>query len=145
ARARQLLGPDTVLIQQTLPDLSIGAEFDAAVSTFDGLNYLTPAEFGSTLTAVSRHLRLGGWLAFDIHTDAMLEFARAHPVVEGEINAKRFTISNVVDVTTRTCVTRIELTGAPDGDTFNEKHRQYFFSAAQVHSALAGAGFGKAS
>ena len=145
ARARQLVGPDPVLIQQTLPDLMIGGVFDAAVSTFDGLNYLTPAELGSTLTAVGRRLRLGGWLVFDLHTDAMLEFARSYPVVEGEADGKHFTICNVVDVSARTCVTRIELTGATDGDTFSEQHRQYFFTDAEVRSALAAAGFGPPS
>ncbi len=142
ARARRLLGPDTVLVRQTLPELMIDGTFDAVVCTFDGLNYLTPAQLRSTLTAVGRRLRRGGWLAFDLHTDAMLEFARDHPVVTGEAGGKRFTISNVVDVTARTCVTRIELTGPTDHDTFSEQHRQYLFGAADVHSALAEAGFG---
>jgi SAM-dependent methyltransferase len=94
ARARQLLGPETVLIQQVLPDLMIGGMFDAVVSTFDGLNYLTPAELGPTLAAVGRRLRPGGWLVFDLRADAMLEFARSHPVVKGAADGKRFTIRN---------------------------------------------------
>jgi SAM-dependent methyltransferase len=145
ARGRQLLGPDTVLIQQVLPDLMIDGVFDAVVSTFDGLNYLTPAEFGSTLSAVGRRLRPGGWLVFDLHADAMLEFARSHPVVEGAAGGKRFTIRNDVDVRARVCVTRIDVTGATDGDTFTEQHRQYFFSATEVRGALSDAGFGPAS
>jgi SAM-dependent methyltransferase len=145
ARARQLLGPEAVLIKQVLPDLMIGGMFDAVVSTFDGLNYLTPAEFGPTLAAVGRRLRPGGWLVFDLHTEAMLEFARSHPVVEGAADGKRFTIRNDVDVSARTCVTRIDVTGATDGDTFTEQHRQYFFSATEVRSALSDAGFGPPS
>jgi predicted TPR repeat methyltransferase len=141
ARARHLLGPDTVLHQQTLPDLMIDGVFDAAVSTFDGLNYLTPAELSSTLAAVGRRLRLGGWLVFDLHTDAMLEFARSHPVVEGAADGKRFTISNIVDVRARTCVTQIDVSGATDANTFSEQHRQYFFTAVEVRRALADAGF----
>ena len=47
ARARTLLGPDARLVRGTLPALPVDDVFDAAVSTFDGLNYLTPAAFGS--------------------------------------------------------------------------------------------------
>jgi hypothetical protein len=72
----------------------IGGMFDAVVSTFDGLNYLTPAELGPTLAAVGRRLRPGGWLVFDLRADAMLEFARSHPVVKGAADGKRFTIRN---------------------------------------------------
>jgi predicted TPR repeat methyltransferase len=41
ARARERLGPEMVLGRMTLPDLAVGGGFDAAVCTFDGLNYLT--------------------------------------------------------------------------------------------------------
>jgi SAM-dependent methyltransferase len=140
-RARRLLGPDTVLLHQVLPGLLVDGVFDAVVSTFDGLNYLTPAELASTLSAVGGGLRPAGWLVFDLHADAMMDFARSHPVVEGEADGKRFTIRNDVDVSAGTCVTRIELTGATESDTFSEQHRQYFFSAAEVRSALADAGF----
>jgi SAM-dependent methyltransferase len=145
ARARRLLGQDTVLIQQVLPDLTVGGVFDAAVSTFDGLNYLTPAELASTLSAVGRRLRPGGWLVFDVHADAMLDFARSHPVVEGEADGKRFIIRNDVDVRARVCVTRIDVIGETEGDTFSERHRQYFFSPTDVRRALSDAGFGPPS
>ena len=61
-RARRLLGPTAVLIHQTLPDLTVEGVFDAAISTFDGLNHLTPAQLHATLAAISRRLRGGGWL-----------------------------------------------------------------------------------
>lgn len=141
ARARRLLGPDPVLIHQVLPDLTVGGVFDAAVSTFDGLNYLTPAELASTLAAVGRRVRPGGWLAFDLYANGMLEFARSHPVVEGEADGKRFTIRNDVDVRSRVCVTRIDVTGQTEGDAFSECHRQYFFSPTDVRRALSDAGF----
>ena len=64
ARARQRVGPSTVLMQQTLPGLTIGGVFDAAVCTFDALNYLTPADLLATLTAVGRRLRPGGWWVY---------------------------------------------------------------------------------
>ncbi len=141
ARARRLLGPDVVLVQDTLPDLTVDGAFDAAVSTFDGLNYLTPAELRATLTAVSGRLRPGGWLVFDLHTDTMMDFTVVNPSVAGEADGRRFSISSLVDPGARTCDTRVVITSTADGDTFTEQHRQYFFSDEQVRGALADAGF----
>jgi SAM-dependent methyltransferase len=145
ARARRRLGPDPVLAQQTLPDLTIDGVFDAAVCTFDGFNYLSPADLGTTIAAVGRRLRPGGWLVFDLHTDAMMDFTRSHPVVEGAADGSRFALSSVVDVGARICETRIDVTRERDGDTFSEQHRQYFHSDAHVHGALRDAGFGIAA
>ena len=44
ALARKRLGPEMALSRTTLPDLTVEGVFDAAVCTFDGLNYLTPDE-----------------------------------------------------------------------------------------------------
>jgi hypothetical protein len=128
-------------MQQTLPGLTIGGVFDAAVCTFDALNYLTPADLGATLTAVGRRLRPGGWFVFDLHTDALMDFTLSHPVVEGEAAGYRFALNSVVDVGARTCDTRIDVTRAHDGDTFSERHRQYFHGDVQVRDALIDAGF----
>ena len=142
ARARRRAGPGTALLQQTLPDLAVDGVFDAAVCTFDGLNYLTLEDFGATLAAVGGRLRPGGWLAFDLHTDAMLAFVASHPVVSGQASGKSFTISNRVDLGARSCTTRIDITGPGDRDTFSEQHQQFFFSAADIRRALANAHFG---
>ena len=83
ARARHRLGPDTVLLQQTLPDLMVDGVFDAAVSTFDGLNYLTPAEFGRTF----RQWAAGsGRAAGSCSTCIPMRCwrLRSHPVVAGK-------------------------------------------------------------
>ena len=40
ALARERLGPDVALSRMTLPELTVEGVFDAAVCTFDGLNYL---------------------------------------------------------------------------------------------------------
>ena len=90
--------------------------FDAAVCTFDGFNYLTPDELGVTMTAVSRRLRPAGWLVFDVHTDAMMDFTIANGVVAGASGANDFVISSVVDPTARTCDTKVVLTRSSDGD-----------------------------
>ena len=140
-RARELLGPDAVLVEETLPALTLDGPFDAAVSNFDGLNYLTPDDFRATLAAVAGRLRPRGWLVFDLHTDAMMEFTAANPIVSGEADGQDFVIESVVDIDARTCVTSIEVTRMSDGDAFAEHHRQYFFADADVRDALEAAGF----
>jgi SAM-dependent methyltransferase len=139
--ARKRLGPEVPLSRMTLPELEVEGVFDAAVCTFDGFNYLTADEFQQTMAAVALRLRPSGWLVFDLHTDAMMDFTIANPVVAGESAGNDFVISSVVDPGARTCETRIELTPPGDGDPFSEQHRQYFHSAADVRSALENAGF----
>ena len=141
ARAHTLLGPDVLLIEATLPDLPVEGMFDAAVSTFDGLNYLTVGDLRESLLAVAAHLRPAGWLVFDIHTDLTLSFFLENPVVEGEQDGYRFVITNDVDPVTRTCVTDLDLTAPVAEDSFAERHRQYLHSDEQVRSALHDAGF----
>jgi len=139
-RAQRLLGPDAKLYRRTLPDLGIEGVFDAAVATFDALNYLPAEEFREALKAVAALLRPGGWLVFDLHTDAMRDFTIANPVVTGASDGRHFTISSVVDASARTCDTRIVITDSDDGDNFAEEHRQYFHEAADVLDAVMAAG-----
>ena len=73
----------------TLPDLAVDGVFDAAVSTFDGLNYLTPDELRLTLAAVAGGLRPAGWLVFDLHTDAMMDFTDRQPRRRGRVGGQR--------------------------------------------------------
>ena len=141
ALARERLGPEVVLSRTTLPDLAVEGLFDAAVCTFDGLNYLTPDELRLTMAAVAACLRPAGWLVFDLHTDAMMNFTIANPVVAGQSAGNDFVISSVVDPGARTCDTRIELTRLRDGDPFSEQHRQYFHADADMRATLLDAGF----
>ena len=141
AVAGERLGADVALSRTTLPDLTVGGVFDAVVCTFDGLNYLTPDELRLTLQAVSRCLRPAGWLVFDLHTDAMMEFTVSNPVVAGESAGHGFVITSAVDPDARTCDTTIELTRPRDRDPFSEQHRQYFHADAEVRVSLEDAGF----
>ena len=141
ARARVLLGTDVTLVRSTLPDLAVDGLFDAAVCTYDGLNYLDPADLRSTFTTLARRLRGAGWLVFDVHTDAMMRFIAAQPVVSGEKDDHRFVIESAVDASARTCDTRIQVTRIDAADTFAERHRQHFHRASEVRAALAAAGF----
>ncbi len=141
SRARGLLGSDAVLLQQTLPALAVDGTFDAAISTFDGLNYLGPAQLSATFDAISGKLRDGGWLIFDVHTDTMMEFAAANSAVAGNSHGHDFSIVNEVDLRRRTCDTKIQVTRTADGDAFTEHHRQFFFTDQQIRTALEQAGF----
>ena len=141
ALARERLGPEVELRLTTLPELTVAGDFDAAVCTFDGLNYLAPDELRLTVAAVAHRLRPAGWFVFDLHTDGMMEFTISNPVVAGESAGNGFVISSSVDPDARTCDTRIELTRPRDGDPFSEHHRQYFHSDVEVRASLEDAGF----
>jgi predicted TPR repeat methyltransferase len=141
ARARERLGPDVALSCITLPELPGEDVFDAAVCTFDGLNYLTPDELRLTMASVALRLRPAGWFVFDLHTDAMMNFTISNSVVAGESAGNGFVISSTVDPDARTCDTTIELTRPRTGDSFSEQHRQYFHTDADVRTSLQAAGF----
>jgi SAM-dependent methyltransferase len=141
AVARKRLGPEAALSRMTLPELTLGGAFDAAVCTLDGFTYLTPEELGLTIAAVADRVRPAGWLVFDLHTDAMMDFTISHGVVVGQAAENDFVISSVVDPSARTCDTKIVLTRARDGDPFCERHRQYFHAVTDVRASLRDAGF----
>lgn len=138
-RARTLLGDAAELSLQTLPDLHVEGPFDAAISTFDGLNYLPFADLERSLAAIAVVMRPGGSFIFDLHTDAMLEVAANHPVISGETDGIGYTIRNVVDPAARTCESRIEVTQG--AESFSERHLQFFHTDEQVRGALSRAGF----
>ena len=142
AIARERLGPDVVLRRTTLPDLTLDGVFDAAVCTLDGFTYLSPDDLRRTMIAVGERLRPEGWLVFDLHTDAMMEFTLSRGVVAGRSAENGFVISSVVDPGARTCDTTIVVTPPGDGDPFSERHRQYFHRPADVRRSLNDAGFG---
>ena len=129
--ARKRLGPEAALSRMTLPDLTLEGVFDAAVCTLDGFNYLSPDELRLTMAAVADRLRPAGWLVFDLHTDAMMDFTIANGVVAGRAAENDFVISSVVDPSARTCDTTIEVTRPRDGDPFCERHRQYFHTESE--------------
>ena len=141
AVARKRLGPKPALSRMTLPDLTLEGVFDAVVCTVDGFNYLTPEELRLTMAAVADRIGPAGWLVFDLHTDAMMDFTIAHGVVAGQAAKTDFVISSVVDPSARTCDTKIVVTRARDGDPFCERHRQYFHTDTDVRASLQDAGF----
>ena len=141
ARARHRLGPDAELVLATVPGLDVDGVFDAVVCTLDGITYLTPEELAPAAAAFASRLRPGGWLVFDLHTDAMMAFTVGQPVVEGEKDGHHFVIESAVDPDARRSDTRIEVTPPDGGAPFSEQHRQHFHRPADVEAALVGAGF----
>ena len=141
AVARNRLGPEATLSRMTLPDLTLEGVFDAAVCTLDGFTYLTPDELDLTIAAVADRVRPAGWLVFDLHTDAMMDFTISRGVVAGRAAENDFVISSVVDASARTCDAKIVLTRPRVGDPFCERHRQYFHTDTDVRTSLRDAGF----
>lgn len=141
-RARDLLGDSAELHQAWLPQLATSDMFDAAVSTFDGLNYVPSGVFAQSLAAVAKRLRPGGWFVFDLHTEAMMRFTAAIPVVHGRTGDWSYTVTFAVDVSRRECRTVIDAAG-PAGAGFTETHQQYFHTDSEVRRALAEAGFSR--
>jgi len=137
AGARARLGDDLELLECVLPDLPVDGTFDAAVSTLDGLNYLTLPDFTETVAAVSRVLNPGGWFIFDVHGPGALDFARANPVIRGEQGGSTFTLSSTL--TGRTCEVTIDFEG-PAGEAFTETHTQHLHAMSDVEEALRAVG-----
>ena len=138
-RARARLGPDVDLRRVVLPDLPVDTVFDAAVSTFDGLNYLAPADFRASLVAIARRVRPDGWLVFDLHTDAMLAVAAENPRIDGDEDGRVFILTNFVDAAARTVDSTVEFEDELGAAT--ETHRQHFHTDVDVRAALVDAGF----
>ena len=139
ARARSLLGRDVPLVEAALPDLPASGPFDAAVSTLDGLNYLALPAFRETLVAIAAVLRPGGWLVFDLHTDAALGLLRDNPVLTGEEAGLRFVLTSTV--ADRTCTTVIDVDADDPAASFTEEHVQHVHGDDDVRAALGDAGF----
>jgi len=109
ARARRLLGPGVRLIRDSLPDLEVDGRFDAVVCTLDGITYLEPTELQAAFASFADLLRPGGGLVFDVHTDAMMALALSKPVVTGEKEGYRFTITSTVDPMNRKFTGRLAI------------------------------------
>lgn len=141
ALARDRLGPAVPLIEAWLPELPVHGRFDAAVSTLDGLNYLSREALIATFEATAGALQPGGWLIFDLHGPAALAFAVSNPVIEGEQDGSAFTLTT--EVRARTVTTTIDFRGAPHSSsgTFTESHTQHLHDEQEVTTALKSAGF----
>jgi SAM-dependent methyltransferase len=140
-RARLRLGTHVPLERSVLPTLPHLGTFDAAVSTFDTLNYLTPRDFALTLRGLARVLHPGGWLVFDLHTPELLEVIASEPHSRGEESGWSYVLDSTVDRAEATCRTRFVAHQLESGATVEETHEQHVFSDDEVHTRLDEAGF----
>lgn len=144
ARAHGLLGSAVELRQVVLPDVPpdpvLDGPFDAAVSTLDGLNYLTLPQFEQTVARVAERLRPGGWFVFDVHAEPALPFMAENALLSGEEDGTSFTLTTAVDHDSRAVTTTIVLTASDPADSFTETHVQYVHSTADIAASLARAG-----
>jgi SAM-dependent methyltransferase len=137
--ARRLLGPGVQFSVSVLPELEVDGTFDAAVCTFDSLNYLPLTDVRTSLRRIAERLRPGGWLVLDLHTEAMMRTIAEAPRSAARSGALDIAMVNEVDLDARTCVTHVEV--VPDGgERFTETHVQHFFSEDEVRDVLAAAG-----
>ena len=141
ALARRRLPDSVPLIEAELPHLPVVGPFDAAVSTFDGFNYLELGDLAATMAAVASVLRPGGWLVFDVHGASTAAFLRDHPVIEGVDGDRSFTLTNEVSQSGDRCTSTIDLVAADPAESFRETHQQILHSPAQVQRVLTAAGF----
>ena len=137
--ARDRLGDEVDLVECVLPDLPVDGPFDAAVSTLDGLNYLTLPDLQATLVALGRVVRPSGWLVFDVHGEATLDFAAQNPELTGERAGSRYSL--VTQVSDRTCRTTIAFEAADPSESFVETHVQHVHRESDIRNALESAGF----
>ena len=139
AGARDRLGDEVELVECVLPDLPVDGMFDAAVSTLDGLNYLTLPDLQATLVALGRVVRPSGWLVFDVHGEATLDFAAQNAELTGERAGSRYSL--VTRVSDRTCSTTITFEAADPAESFAETHVQHVHRESEIRDALDSAGF----
>lgn len=142
-RARERLGPSVELVETFLPRLpqppSLAGPFDAMVSTFDGFNYLRLPELQTSLLTLAERLRPGGWLVFDVLTDAALSVAADNPVVLGQLGGARYSVTYVVAGRTCRSIMTFEEEGR-SGTGFTEEHIQYAHTDDDLRAALTAAG-----
>lgn len=61
---------EPMFINQDLRELDMYGTSDAAICSFDGLNYIEPEELGGVFKRVSYFVRPGGVFIFDVNTEA---------------------------------------------------------------------------
>ena len=144
AQAARRLGPDTPLLRADLRQMSLPRSYDAAVCTFDSLNYLVDdGDLESALTATARALRPGGVLVFDVNTRHKLENVFGDSHYGDDLGDFAYVWRNSHDRATRRTTFRITLFQRREDGAFtrqDELHVQRWFTRAEIEAAAAAAG-----
>lgn len=146
ALAAEKAAPGTRLHQARLPAALPGdpGEFEAAIATFDVLNYLSSdADFRATLRHLSSLLGEGGVLIFDLNTRYRLERIYGNYHSGDDFGDFAYVWRNHYDADHRRC--RIELSiFVREGDAYTrytETHEQRWFPDDLIAEGAAEAGF----
>lgn len=138
--------PSAKFIHATLPSDSLGdhASFDAAVCTFDSLNYLVASsDMGKTLRQIATVLRPGGVFIFDINTRYKLETVFGNTHYGDDLGDFAYVWRNHLDSEAKTVDFLITLF-TRHGDIFKreiEHHVQRWFGHAELEADIGAAGF----
>jgi SAM-dependent methyltransferase len=138
--------PSARLIRATLPDDSFGdqAWFDAAICTFDSLNYLvTDGAAGKTLSKVAKAIRPGGIFIFDINTRYKLETVLGNRRFGDDLGDFAYIWRNHLDKDASTVDFLITLF-VRRGNVFcreTEHHVQRWFDRDEIQGYIEAAGF----
>lgn len=134
-------GADVEFFVQDAARLSLDARFDLAICLFDSLNYITdPQNLASAISAAFSHLAPGGLFIFDLNT----EYAFANKLFDqaGRGNPE-YVWRSRYEKRSRICTVRMRFK-VKDVDPpveFEELHVQRAYTAGEIESMLAAAGF----
>ncbi|MDH6435686.1 SAM-dependent methyltransferase [Streptomyces sp. SAI-144] len=132
------------LLQDELPQLRVKKNFDAAVCTFDSINYLAgQGELEAAMASVAQVLRPGGTFVFDVNTRLKLEkvFGASH--YGDDLGDFAYVWRNRCDPSahrTEFLITLFTQVGE-QYTRYEERHVQRWFSAEELSTAARSAGF----
>lgn len=121
-------------------EFSLGTTFDAALSFFDSLNYITqPERLRQAFERVAEHLVPGGWFLFDLNTAYAFE-KRMFDQKESRADAPvRYLWKGAWEPTSRICTVTMDF--EVEGKQFREVHVQRAHSQDEVEGFLHESGF----
>jgi len=138
--------PSVKFIHATLPGDTLGdhAGFDAAVCTFDSLNYLVAdGDMGKTLGQIATVIRPGGVFVFDVNTRYKLETVFGNTHYGDDLGDFAYVWRNRLDSEAKTVDFLITLF-TRHGDAFKretEHHVQRWFDHPELEADIEAAGF----
>jgi len=123
-------------------DFELNKQFDASLSFFDSLNYITELfEFNQAIKQIGKHILPGGSFIFDLNTEYAFE-ADLFTQSEHKKSAK-IHYDWVGDYDAASKLIQVTMDFEYENKTFREVHRQRAHSDAEVMEALVSAGFYK--
>ncbi|MET9532192.1 MULTISPECIES: class I SAM-dependent methyltransferase [unclassified Streptomyces] len=144
-RARTRTAPGTELFHVRLPaPLPVAdASYDAAVCSFDSVNYFRPDQLPELFTCVAKALRPGGLFVFDVNTRYKLENLHGNSHYGDDLDSFAYVWRNRYHPEEHRCDFTISLfTRGTEGFAKQvEQHSQWWFDPEEIRSAGRMAGF----